>query len=1516
MPETTVPNRSVLRAARETLARAERDLRVLAQREAASRDALTRAARTDGPRDERLLRAKAEAEAAAKKLQGARAAADRARGALADGLTAWLGDETDAGVDAELARLDAAYPIVMAPVRIETRFDTGGPDGPQLKVRVYPDTFVAEGHEPLLAVGELAAGQEYWGAVWGGGGELQAWRELLRKTSAPRAAFIVRATTPSNWAQRPDGEPAFPTLEPRDDAWRLDPQARLLPDRWLVLAYRGGKLVHRAAGAQVREPLALGFDPRQQGEAAADPAAGGLELDEKVAWTVDFVQAEAAGMAVRLRLDTDDLKSGFDRVLVLGVKGSLSPEDGGAGLARLLEDHHYDSGLSFLAQGTPTNNTDAARSAYPVPDPDGARSFAIERGAALDDPEGDGVRLMRALGLPTELAAHLEGADRREESGARAMNQALWPVTFGYYFEQILAPHVGTSAREQARRHFVEHVRGRGPFTAMRVRAQPYGLVPVTSLDRFAALSPEDPVEAQLPDLLRRLRGVWQAQVAQVPRVGKTGDADADLLAVLAMDASARQVRVRTVNGPVYYANLFALLGAEAAPWNAAQATIVDPLMTLIGRPDWQPRLSRLVFADAAKRFRYPLVAAPIADGVDLLAIFGFDFIRWIREATVDDLRDERLPAGMNAPLCLLYRMLRHGRLLEIARVAVDLQVAHGMAAPADRAELELIGVVDGTSDRPTVWHRLARPIPAVTGTMALGDFVTSHPDAPETTTLREYDAALKELEGRSAAELDLLFGETLDESSHRFDAWATSLATKRLFQLRERRPTGAHLGGFGWVENLRPVSVAPAANGGFIQAPSLQHATAAAVLRNGYLTRAGAEKLSCAVDLSSERVRMALQMLQAMREGQPLGAVLGEQFERGLHDRRVDWFIEPLRRRFPLAVGKSGAAGLSGGASDAGAARLVVDGLVLHKAWLAGSIALDGADFQHAGAPSSPQEQAQAAAEFSRLAAALDAVTDLLLAESVFQMVAGDAAAANANMDAMAKGVLPPEPAIAEQPRSGVPLTFRVGLVLADETTPSAGWPPAPTPRAAAEPRFDAWAGRLMGDPTAVRCRVTLQPDAAPGTTVEQTVTLAELRIRPSDVLAIARRERDGGGGPSELNARVAAAALEKSPQPARVLAITYARDPGWPRDLVRTFADLMTVAQAINVLAGASRALQPKDLCTPESVAGIDPAAAMSADADARAAAARDALEELSAPLGQALAERDRTAATAIMMRALAFGVGAPLSDGFSDEILLGRAAAVAVELDGRRAAAASAPDAVEVVKAVFGRDFVFLPRFLPPAPAEVQQSLAAAGELVPAGSTSPEAWLRQASRARAPLDRWRRLNLLSDALGASEGHLRLVQVPHRPGRRWVGLPFTAGEEPVPGTMSAALHMPVTVPSPGQPWAGLLLDQWNEIIPSPTVRTGLAVHYDSPGAEPPQVVLMAVSPDASKTWSLANLEAILNETLDLAKLRVVDLELLGALGQLAPAVYLAANAAGDTVSSPFTGAVVTEATALSRES
>jgi hypothetical protein len=87
------------------------------------------------------------------------------------------------------------------------------------------------------------------------------------------------------------------------------------------------------------------------------------------------------------------------------------------------------------------------------------------------------------------------------------------------------------------------------------------------------------------------------------------------------------------------------------------------------------------------------------------------------------------------------------------------------------------------------------------------------------------------------------------------------------------------------------------------------------------------------------------------------------------------------------------------------------------------------------------------------------------------------------------------------------------------------------------------------------------------------------------------------------------------------------------------------------------------------------------------------------------------------------------------------------------------------------------------------------------------------------------------------------------------------------------------------------LLLDQWQEGSPNPeeSETTGVALRYESPQAEAPNAVIIAVPPYRSNTeyWSMALLANTLLETLELMQIRMVDSgEVTGDLVQWLPSL------------------------------
>ncbi len=105
-------------------------------------------------------------------------------------------------------------------------------------------------------------------------------------------------------------------------------------------------------------------------------------------------------------------------------------------------------------------------------------------------------------------------------------------------------------------------------------------------------------------------------------------------------------------------------------------------------------------------------------------------------------------------------------------------------------------------------------------------------------------------------------------------------------------------------LENVRPASGAPASHG-YIHAPSLGQAATAAVLRSGtWPTSAAPTRRSRS---TSPRAASASRstLLDGVRDGQPLGALLGYRLERGLHEDHpglaLDRYIAALRALAPL---------------------------------------------------------------------------------------------------------------------------------------------------------------------------------------------------------------------------------------------------------------------------------------------------------------------------------------------------------------------------------------------------------------------------------------------------------------------------------------------------------------------------------------------------------------------------------------------------------------------------------------
>lgn len=875
-------------------------------------------------------------------------------------------------------------------------------------------------------------------------------------------------------------------------------------------------------------PLSPAFDPlAHDAAAAAAPDAAWDPFADERAWLVDYPAAEAAGMAITVTAQDlaagARLADGFDRLVVLGVDWTLSAQQAGERLADLLHHQAHGQGLAFMPQGTPTNNTGSARAGHAADasdvlaalDPvaadaalqaattaaavaaDGQPGLAVGREAGVaPELDGAGARLHHLLGLPqaADPAAGLDarvlpGGTLREGATSAHMINALWRATLGGTLRDFWNPAgegegtprlIDDATLARLRVHAVRHLRPGGPLSVLRVGDQPYGILPVCA--RGYVPQAGSALERGLHDVLETLRGFWQAAVPRVPRL-QAASAE-DLHPLLAMQPWSVAKRHVPVAGPAQVAN--------------------DPQLQELARS--QSLLSGLVVAALLRHWpqAMPLIAQCVVRPVS----HPLDAVAWVQRDPADGRR-ELPPQAMLAPdyIGALLQRLGEGRTGLRAALQQHIRTSHSLLEalllcaadhelldsglslladhltqvarlPAGVAEAvrasrvaEYIGVdpVTSVGDQITLSHAgavLGLQLHGTTGDRSVGDALAAQLGRDRTTwpaalaNIATFQQSLRHLQGCRAGELDHALRTTLDVAAWRLDAWITSLATRRLDALRERTPQGLHLGAWGVLEDLRPDGADPADRAadslGHLHAPSLRQATTAAVLRSGHLANREQAGGAFELDLRSHRVQAAQALLEGVAGGQSLAALLGYRFEQTLRERGLAQWVLEFRQRWPLRPADG--ADTAAAAAEAIAARDVVDALAMLQAVrtdAATALTLPGL-----GAA----ERGTIRGVLDDLADLFDAVSDLLLAESVHQLVGGDPEASAAALATLDQQQRPPEPRIVRTPRADRGYTQRVAVVLGDDD--AGPWADLDDLAARVEPGLNAWLARQLGDP------------------------------------------------------------------------------------------------------------------------------------------------------------------------------------------------------------------------------------------------------------------------------------------------------------------------------------------------------------------------------------------------------------------------------------------------------------------
>lgn len=271
---------------------------------------------------------------------------------------------------------------------------------------------------------------------------------------------------------------------------------------------------------------------------------------------------------------------------------------------------------------------------------------------------------------------------------------------------------------------------------------------------------------------------------------------------------------------------------------------------------------------------------------------------------------------------------------------------------------------------------------------------------------------------------------------------------------------------------------------------PSLEHASAAGILRAGYEHHAlsqNAQAKTLAISLDSERTGHAIDMLNAINAGHSLNEQIGYFIERSMYENeKLAAFVTVLRTFFPLKIEKN--------EWD--------DDQQINEEQKIMNLALttDGLALIHEYEHSKPsfsfdhkldhifESPSDAGEDFQRKKMAFldivnqardqfDAVGDLVLAESVYQTVKGNPERAAAALRITSDGGDLQLPEVAHVPVESHLLTHRTGFIINVPGVAGTGWPSTANVSLFAQlsPELNRWLADQFPAPSKICYRVSV---------------------------------------------------------------------------------------------------------------------------------------------------------------------------------------------------------------------------------------------------------------------------------------------------------------------------------------------------------------------------------------------------------------------------------------------------------
>lgn len=765
--------------------------------------------------------------------------------------------------------------------------------------------------------------------------------------------------------------------------------------------------------------------------------------------------------------------------------------------------------------------------------------------------------------------------------------------------------------------------------------------------------------------------------------------------------------------------------------------------------------------------------------------------------------------------------------------------------------------------------------------------------------------AALRLLADLEPRQIELLMSQTLGLAGWRLDAWLTALSLDRLERLRatKNKREGLRIGAYGWVEGLDRAPGARGRSRGFIPTPSLAHAKTAAVLRAAYQAYGeGAQAAPFEIDLSSRRMRSARSLFDAVRQGQDIGAALGQLFETALRDspKGAGWVL-PIRRALAAEMGIS-----------ADRSRLTVDGLELDRVAegtrpRTNPVPQVWRDFSERAAQEYEimlQEAGLSAAvdwshtnpAFAALDEAVDALADASLADSIHALVQGNATRAGAVLSAIQTGdAVAPELQVLDTPLAATALTHTVIAVLPNVVAPKSWTSPA----ACADPALDRLCTDLIAGLGAIKFDWSVED--TDGNRLDSGKTswpevAEQMLLAPIDLLRaeIAREDGmirwvraaliDGNYAPKDAGRIVVA--VRGGPERARDLRLALegwgsvllqgrsfnAEDIPRPDALVSASAALGDIEQrAEDVLKSTKAALDEIAQISALGVDDVDPSKELPE-------AVIDALRYL-ARAGMSAAQIDRTGREWTIAHVR--GLAQPLAE------MTKKIAALPQTPPGDPAARIA--HARAGLRACLGTSQPCALGWRWDGIAGDMDSFAQSKQRVgDDGGASVNRWLERMAPTDAPLARLARTLSIAEMTQDASPGFAVSQWPEPSVTRWIAMDKVIISETSPRNSILALA-PISRPdlTRQSELTAIVIANVQDRIPHKDHTIGTALHFDAPNGEAPQVVLLAASPDDAEGWGFEALVDTLHSAFELGRIRAVDGSSLSDMNQILPGIF-----------------------------